>query len=200
MFNFHSFWLCFVPLFVAVDAIGVLPLYISLTDGADTREKRLTIVTSIITASAVGLLFIFVGEAILRLMGITVADFMVAGGVILFLISISDLITVEKVLRKVNHETLGPVPIGVPLIVGPAVLTTIMLLVREYGFLNTALATIVNIVIAGSFFFFSEFILKWIGKSGSKIVSKVASLFLAAIAVMLVRKGLAAMFEQHLIF
>jgi multiple antibiotic resistance protein len=200
MFDFHSFWLCFVPLFVAVDAIGVLPLYISLTDGAQTNEKRMTILTSVLTASAVGMLFLFVGNAILRTMGITVADFMVAGGIILFLIAIGDIVTVDKVLRKVNPETLGPVPIGVPLIVGPAVLTTIMLLVREYGFFYTAFATIANIMIAGVFFLLSEYILKWIGKSGTKIISKVASLFLAAIAVMLVRKGLAAMFEQHLIF
>lgn len=200
MFDFHSFWLCFVPLFVAVDAIGVLPLYISLTDGAQTNEKRMTILTSVLTASAVGMLFLFVGNAILRTMGITVADFMVAGGIILFLIAIGDIVTVDKVLRKVNPETLGPVPIGVPLIVGPAVLTTIMLLVREYGFFYTAFATIANIMIAGVFFLLSEYILKWIGKSGTKIISKVASLFLAAIAVMLVRKGLAAMVEQHLIF
>lgn len=200
MFDFHSFWLCFVPLFVAVDAIGVLPLYLSLTDGASPAEKRKTIISSVLTASAVGLLFLFVGEAILRVMGITVADFMVAGGIILFLIAIGDLITVDKVLRKVNPEALGPVPIGVPLIVGPAVLTTIMLLVREYGFFITAVATISNILIAGVFFQLSEFIMKWIGKSGSKIISRVASLFLAAIAVMLVRKGLATMFEQHLLF
>jgi multiple antibiotic resistance protein len=200
MFDFHSFWLCFVPLFVAVDAIGVLPLYISLTDGASPAEKRKTLISSIMTASAVGMLFLFVGEAVLNIMGITVADFMVAGGIILFLIAVGDLVTVEKILRKVNPETLGPVPIGVPLIVGPAVLTTIMLLVREHGFFITAIATISNILIAGLFFQLSEFILKWIGKSGSKIISRVASLFLAAIAVMLVRKGLAAMFAQHLLF
>lgn len=200
MFDFHSFWLCFVPLFVAVDAIGVLPLYISLTDGASSSDKKRTIISSVLTASAVGMLFLFVGEAVLNVMGITVADFMVAGGIILFLIAVGDLVTVEKVLRKVNPETLGPVPIGVPLIVGPAVLTTIMLLVREHGFFITAVATISNILIAGLFFQLSEFILKWIGKSGSKIISRVASLFLAAIAVMLVRKGLAAMFQQHLLF
>jgi multiple antibiotic resistance protein len=199
MFDFHSFWLCFVPLFVAVDAIGVLPLYISLTDGASLVEKRKTLISSIMTASVVGMLFLFVGEAVLRIMGITVADFMVAGGIILFLIAVGDLVTVEKVLRKVNPETLGPVPIGVPLIVGPAVLTTIMLLVREYGFFITAVATISNILIAAIFFQLSEFIMKWIGKSGSKIISRVASLFLAAIAVMLVRKGIATMFQQHLL-
>ncbi len=199
MFDFHSFWLCFVPLFVAVDAIGVLPLYISLTDGATTAEKRKTLFSSIMTASVVGLLFLFVGEAVLRIMSITVADFMVAGGIILFLIAVGDLVTVEKTLRKVNPETLGPVPIGVPLIVGPAVLTTIMLLVREHGFFITAIATISNILIAGLFFQLSEFIMKLIGKSGSKIFSRVASLFLAAIAVMLVRKGIAAMFQQHLL-
>lgn len=149
------------------------------------------IITSVITAMIVALLFLFVGEAILRFMGITVADFMIAGGIVLFLIAVGDLLTVEKMtFAKISPEDLGPVPLGVPLIVGPAVLTTIMLLVREYGFLATTLATVSNIIIAGVLFTFSEIIMKVIGNSGTKIMSKIANLFLAAIAVMMVRKGL----------
>jgi multiple antibiotic resistance protein len=185
-----NFWLCFVPLFVAVDAIGVLPIFISLTDGIEKKQRFKIVSSSIITATVVGLLFLFVGEAVLTLLGITVADFMIAGGIILFLISVGDLLNVEKPLRRSQAESLGPVPIGVPLIVGPAVFTTIMLLTREYGFMSTAAAMIVNIGIAGSIFFLSGFIMRFIGVSGSKIISKVASLFLAAIAVMMVRKGL----------
>lgn len=188
---FSTFWLCFVPLFVAVDAIGMLPIFVGMIGNADRKTCTRAILISVLTAMIVALLFLFVGEAILRFLGITVGDFMIAGGIILFLISIGDLLTVEKVtLTPLSPEELGPVPLGVPLIVGPAVLTTIMLLVREYGFLATTLATVSNILIAGTLFFFSGFIMKFIGNSGTKIMSKIANLFLAAIAVMMVRKGL----------
>ena len=188
-----------MPLFVATDPIGVLPMYLSITEGVALNRKRKIVLSSVITATIVGLLFLFVGEAVLQLLGITVGDFMIAGGIILFLISIGDLLTVEKPLREVMQaESLGPVPIGVPLIVGPAVLTTIMLLVREYGFISTAAAMMANIIFAGLIFFFSGYIIKIIGRSGSSIVSKIASLFLAAIAVMMVRRGLASVIAKSI--
>jgi multiple antibiotic resistance protein len=186
----NQFWICFVPLFVAVDPVGILPLFISFTEGTDNKQRKRIILSSIITATVVGLLFLFVGEAGLRLLGITVEDFMIAGGIILFLISVGDLVTVEKPLRREQTESLGPVPIGVPLIVGPAVLTTLMLLGREHGLFPTALAMICNIALAGIVFYLSGPIMNFIGNSGSKIISKIANLFLAAIAVMLVRRGL----------
>lgn len=186
----NEFWLSFVPLFIAVDAIGILPLFISFTEGINGKQRNYIIFSSVITATIVSFLFLLVGQAILRLLGITVEDFMIAGGIILFLISVGDLVTVEKPLRRAQAESLGPVPIGVPLIVGPAVLTTIMLLGREHGFIPTALAMISNIAIAGITFYLSGSIMKLIGNSGSKIISKIANLFLAAIAVMMVRRGL----------
>lgn len=196
--EFKTFWLCFVPLFIAVDAIGTLPIYISLTDGFDKKNRRTLLISSVITAMIVALLFLFIGEGILRLLGITVVDFMIAGGIILFLISIGDLLSINKPDKQITSEALGPVPLGVPLIVGPAVLTTVMLLVREHGFLYTAIATIINIIFAGTIFLLSELIIKLMGASGTKIFSKIASLFLAAIAVMMVRRGLTAVLEQNL--
>jgi multiple antibiotic resistance protein len=134
--------------------------------------------------------FIFLGEWVLRLLGITVADFMIAGGLILLMLSVRDLLSTEKRTLAANIEELGPVPLGVPLIVGPAVLTTIMLLVRQHGFIMTALATVINIAIAGLVFVFSGRIMRFMGAGGSQIASKIANLLLAAIAVMLIRKGI----------
>jgi len=79
--------------------------------------------------------------------------------------------------------------LGVPLIVGPAVLTTILILVQEYGPLATVAALIVNILIAGFTFWLYAPIISLLGKSGTRTVSKLAALLLAAIAVMMVRKG-----------
>ena len=190
--EFKILWLCFVPLFVSVDAIGTLPIYMSLTDEIDARSRQKVVLTSVVTAMVVALLFLFVGEVVLRMLGITVGDFMIAGGIILFLISVGDILMFSKPQKQIAADSLGPVPIGVPLIVGPAVLTTLLLLAREYGFFYTAIATVVNILLAGMVFLLSGVIMRLLGGSGTKIVSKIASLFLAAIGVMMVRKGLTA--------
>jgi multiple antibiotic resistance protein len=185
-----DFWLCFVPLFIAVDAIGVLPIFMNLTQGFKRSKRWHVIIQSIITATIVSLVFIAIGKYLFKMLGITVADFMVAGGLLLFIISIIDIIRGEKKQRGIDPESLGAVPIGVPLIVGPAVLTTILVLLGEYGLLPTFSAAMVNILIAGFIFLLSESIYRILGKSGTKTISKLASLLLAAIAVMIIRKGI----------
>jgi len=184
------FLLCFIPLFVAVDIPGVLPLFISLTDGLSDQQKRKVLFQSLITASAVALLFLAAGPSVLAALNITVSDFMVAGGILLLVISLSDLLTGEKRQRIVDPETLGAVPLGVPIITGPAVLTTSVLLANVHGILLTALALLINIGIAGVIFWFAQPITRFLGNAGTMILSKIASLLLATIAVMLIRKGL----------
>lgn len=185
-----AFFLCFVPLFVAVDAIGILPMFMSLTEECERGEIRRIVVQSVVTAGVVALLFLAIGELLLRLLGITVADFMIAGGTLLFALSLSDLLTLEKYHRRVDSSSLGAVPVGVPLIVGPAVLTTTILLLRQYGFAPTVAAVVVNVAIAGIVLWFSQGFIRVLGKTGAKTVSKLASLLLAAIGVMMVRKGI----------
>jgi len=192
----HDFWLCFVPLFVAVDAVGVLPMYLGLTEGLEPSRVRALLCQSMLTATAVALAFLFGGKALLEILGITVADFMVAGGILLFAIAMADLLTTEKLLRRVDVDTLGAVPLGVPLITGPAVLTTSILLLDQVGPVPTAVSLVVNMLIAGLLFAFASPIHRVLGTAGAKILSKIASLLLASIAVMIVRKGLTIIFAQ----
>ena len=185
----NNFWLCFVPLFVAVDALGLLPVFMGLTQGLPHARIRRIIGESVITAMIVALVFLFIGKGILTLLGITVADFMIAGGALLFVLSLSDLIAAEKRRVKVDQEEVGAVPLGVPLMVGPGVLTTTILLINQYGMIPTVSATIVNIVIAGMVFWMSGSINRILGRAGTRTISKLSSLILAAIGVMMVRKG-----------
>ena len=189
-FAMENFWLCFVPLFVAVDAVGVLPLFLSLTEGIERPRLRRIILQSLFTGTGVAVVFVMIGKAVFRLLGITPYDFMIAGGILLFAISLRDILVVEKHRVPEDTESLGAVPIGVPLIVGPAVLTTILLLVDQYGVVPTMTASVVNILIAGIVFWFAEVLGRLLGNAGTKAISKLASLLLAAIAVMMVRKGL----------
>ena len=97
-------------MFIAVDAIGVLPMFMGLTHDIDKAGIKKVVMQSVLTAMIVALVFLVVGKAILGLLGITVADFMVAGGILLFIISISDILTTEKKQRMVDPESLGAVP------------------------------------------------------------------------------------------
>jgi multiple antibiotic resistance protein len=185
-----EFWLCFVPLFVAVDAIGVLPLYVSLTEGLDKLQRQKVVIQSVVTASIVAVLFLWFGPFLLKFLGISVQDFMIAGGILLFVISLNDILIGTKKRRQADPDSLGAVPIGIPLITGPAVLTTCILLTSIYGGWITTISVLVNITLAGFIFFASESIFQVLGKTGARTISKVASLLLAAIAVMLMRKGI----------
>ncbi len=186
----NDFWLCFVPLFVAVDAVGVVPIFVSLTEGLEATRLHAVIFQSVATASVIAVAFLVFGPALLAFLGITVPDFMIAGGILLLVISLNDLLTGEKRQRQADIESLGAVPLGIPLITGPAVLTTCILLANTHGKLITALAVVVNIAIAGIVFWFADPITRRFGRTGAKSVSKVASLFLAAIAVMWMRRGI----------
>jgi multiple antibiotic resistance protein len=185
----NKFWFCFFPIFMAVNVIGVLPMFMSLTEGLDRPKINRIIVQSVVTATIVAVMFLALGKVILDLLGITVSDFMIAGGTLLFIISLDDLMSMERRWSQIDPDSLGAVPLGVPLIVGPAVLTTILILVQEYGPLATVAALIVNILIAGFTFWLYAPIIRLLGKSGARTVSKLAALLLAAIAVMMVRKG-----------
>jgi multiple antibiotic resistance protein len=183
--------MCFVPLFVAVDAIGALPMFLGMTQGMSLKDVGRIVVESVITATVVAITFLYGGRALLRLLGITIADFMVAGGIIIFAIAIGDLVSEDRPDRRLMKGRLGAVPLGVPLITGPAVLTTSLLLLDSYGGAMTAAALLVNILIAGLLFLFGSQLNRVLGSAGSTVISKVANLLMASIGVMIVRKGLA---------
>lgn len=184
--------MCFVSIFVTVDAIGSLPIYVGLTAGIPDDDLRRILKQSVLTAFLVAMGFLFGGQAVFRFLGITLDDFMIAGGILLFVLSIGDLLTMEKHELRVDPDTVGAVPIGVPLIAGPAVLTALILLAGQYGRVPTVLAATANIVLAGLFFGASKFITGILGKAGTRTISKIANLIMAAFAVMMVRKGLSA--------
>jgi multiple antibiotic resistance protein len=117
LWSHASILACFVPLFVAVDAFGILPLFITLTEGNDGLARRPIILQSVLTVTLVTLIFVLAGSAFLRLLGITVADFMVAGGILLFTLSLTELIAPHRT-KQVASDGLGAVPLGVQLLAG----------------------------------------------------------------------------------
>jgi len=110
-------------------------------------------------------------------------------GILLFIISIVDLIFPEKT-RTFPKETMGVVPIGIPLIVGPSVLTLLLIIVHTYGYFSTILCLILNLLIVWVAFGQSHWIMGLLKEGGAKGIGKVSSLLLAAFAMMMVRIGL----------
>jgi multiple antibiotic resistance protein len=185
----HDIFLAFIPVFVAVDAIGVLPIYISLTVDLTAPERRKIVLQSVLTALGIAVGFAFLGKALFSVLGIAMGDFMIAGGSILFCIAIIDIIRTEKSRRRPGKE-LGIVPLGTPLIAGPAVLTTSLIMIEQYGTLPTLIALALNVGLTGIVFLSSGVLIRILGEPGTKALSKITSLFLAAIAVMMIRKGI----------
>jgi multiple antibiotic resistance protein len=182
-------FLPFIPLFVAFNALGILPIFVSLTSEMAGPERKKVIYQSLLTGFLASIGFLAVGKSVFALLGITVSDFQIAGGILLFIISIIDLIFPEKT-RTFPKETMGVVPIGIPLIVGPAVLTLLLIIVHTYGYLSTLLCLILNFLIVWLTFSQSHRIMRLMKEGGAKGIGKVFSLLLAAFAMMMIRIGI----------
>jgi multiple antibiotic resistance protein len=191
---FEPFILTFIAIFVAVDAIGNIPIFLSMMDGSTKKQKDRIIRDSVSTATVLAILFMFVGKLILRFIGITIADFQIAGGTLLFFISLRLLLpeSTKGFLTNTNERDLGVFPLGTPLITGPAVLTTTLMMVDSYGMFPTFIALLVNMLIVWVSLVKAEAFIKMLGAGGLRALSKIMYILLAAIGVMMVRKGIVA--------
>lgn len=182
-------FLPFIPFFVAFNVLSILPIFVSLTSTMKLGERKKVARQSILTGFLVSIGFLIAGKWIFALLGITVPDFQIAGGIMLFIISIIELIFPERT-RTFPKETMGIVPIGIPLIVGPAVLTLLLIIVNTYGYFSTLLCLILNLLLVWLVFNQSHWIMRLMKEGGSQGISKVFTLLLAAFAMMMIRMGL----------
>ncbi len=187
--SWQDFVMTFVPLFIVIDAFGNIPFVIQMSEERTKPERRRMVHVAVITATVVGLVFLFFGQFILNVIDISVGSFAIAGGIILLVLSIKYMTTGHKV-ETVGREMLAVVPIGTPLTVGPATITTLLLLVLQYEIYIVLISFVVNMVITWAIFLLSERIDALLGEGGIRAVSRVFSLLLAAIAVSMVIKGL----------
>ncbi len=185
-----DFTLAFVPLFIAIDALSLPPIIISLSEGLTVRQRRKVVHIANLTALVVGLAFLFFGQLILSLMGISVGAFAIAGGTILLVQSIRNM-TVGRMMDAEKEELVAVVPIGTPLLAGPATITTLLLLTSQVALTVVLGAFVANVILAWIICLASYRILKTMGQGGLRAVSRVFSLLLAAIAVSMILRGLA---------
>lgn len=180
----------FIPLFVAMDPFGMLPVFTSLTSEMDSTEKRNVIRYSTLTALVISIAFAFIGDAIFGILGITVDDFKIAGGLLLLILAILELVGRGEEYKR--PRDIGIVPLGIPLLVGPAVLTLMIILIDNYGIVPTIISLVINLAIVFIVFTAEDAITRIIGRNGLMAISKIVYLLLAAIAVMMIRVGILA--------
>jgi multiple antibiotic resistance protein len=190
--NLNNFVMTFVPLFIVIDALGSLPFLIMAGEGLERKQKTKIVNYAVLTATIVGLIFLFLGQFILNLLGIDVQEFAIAGGIVLLVLSIKYMMTGHMV-TAVKEELVAIVPIGTPLTVGPATIATLLLLAGQFPLYMVLISFALNMVITWVIFFLSQKIARFLGQGGLTAVSRVFSLLLAAIAVSMIIGGLKAL-------
>lgn len=183
----------FIPIFLAVDIIGTIPIFLGLTENLNDRQKIKILTDSVAIATVLAVVFALLGKLILKSLGITIDDFKIAGGVLLFILSVYLLMpgkTKDFVSMSLT-EDIGVFPLATPLITGPAVLVTTMMLLDSSGLLATLTSLLLNMALAWLVLRYSSALIKFTGGLGIKAFSKISYILLAAIGVMILRQGIA---------
>lgn len=185
---FENFLLAWIPLFVAMDPIGLVPIFLGITEKMTPVQRKSVSFQATLTAAIVVVGFMFLGKFVFRALGITVADFQIAGGLILLVIAGVDLVGMEKNALPAASDS-GVVPLGMPLIAGPATISTLLILTDTIGYYYTLLGLAVNLATVAAAFVLSEKLTGWFGVRGMRAASKIVSMLLAAIAINMIRRG-----------
>ncbi|MEP7078353.1 MAG: MarC family protein [Chthoniobacterales bacterium] len=189
MNNFaEKFLVTFIPIFVAIDPIGLVACFIGFAPNATRAHRQRQGLLGVVTGLAVAVGFIFLGKFIFSALGISVADFQVAGGLVLLGLAGRDLLGAGQTARS-GSDDFGVVPLGMPLIAGPALLTALLILVDSVGAIFTILSLLVNLLLVQIGFRYARRVEQLVSKQGLNGVSKLIALLLAAIAVSLIRRG-----------
>lgn len=191
---FQDLMLTFMPLFVAIDAIGNVPVVVGLSNDMDKVQRRKMVNIAVITAVVVGLAFLLLGRFILRLLNIEVNHFAMAGGLVLVALSVRDLVTGKMVDMPLKEEMIAVVPLGTPITVGPATLTTLLFLTDQYNIGIVLFSFTLNMFLTWVIFHQASLIVHFMGQGGLKATSKVMSLLLAAIGIKIIISGIKGLF------
>tara|TARA_B100001287_G_scaffold246956_1_gene225246 strand:- start:1466 stop:2041 length:576 start_codon:yes stop_codon:yes gene_type:complete len=189
-FNFNEFISSAIILFAIIDVIGNLPLIILLREKFKVIESEKASIISLL----IMIIFLYLGEAILRLLGVDINSFAVAGSIIILFLA-TEMILGIRLYKDDNPKTASVVPIAFPLIAGPGTLTTLISIKSEYDNINIILAIILNMILVYFVLKSSEKIQKYLGVQGINILRKVFGIILLAIGVKLFTTNIKLIFS-----
>ncbi len=193
----------FIPLFAVIDPFAALPLYMSLTTGFSEAQKRRIVREASITAIVLLIFFAFFGIYILDFMGISIQALMIAGGLLMLLVSLEmvkegDKPRSTKKKAALHEETgdIGIVPLGTPMLAGPGAISLVIILMNRYpGETITILISIIAIILLTALIFLgSNYISRIMGEKGARAFTRVMGLLVAAFAVQYILDGISQYF------
>lgn len=185
-----------VTLLVVIDPIASVPIIIALTGKMEKKQRTSVSNVTIVTVAILLFVFAFVGSTILSTFGISIFSFMIAGGVLLFLVSIELLTHGEwRFGSQSLQDESGIVPLAFPLLAGPGALTLVILSFETYGMWVTILSIIVVLGITYAILRSVGPIYRLLGKRGSMIVTRIFAIIIAAFAVQFVIDGIKQVFH-----
>ncbi|MCW4046610.1 MAG: MarC family protein [Candidatus Bathyarchaeota archaeon] len=184
-----------IVLFIIVDPFGNVPIFMGLTEKMANAERRKVFNTAILIGIILLLVFAFTGQEIFLIFGISIYSFEVAGGILLLIISIRILISGSLREDVESPESIGAVPIAMPLLVGPGAITTTILNLQAYGTIVTILSVLVVMLLTWVILRYVNSIYKFLGKTGSIVIARVMALLIAAIAIQYILVGISHFLE-----
>jgi multiple antibiotic resistance protein len=179
-----------IALFIIVDPIGTVPAVFSLTRDMGVEEKRRNFKIAAYTGSALLVVFAVAGQQILTIFGISLYSFMIAGGILLLLLSMDILIRGESAQRTGSVEDIGAVPIAIPLLVGPGAITTTIVQLQYAGYTVVLLSIMIVMFLTWLILRTEDTLYRLLGQNGSAVVAKLMAVFIAAIAVEYILTGI----------
>ncbi|MEM3506397.1 MAG: MarC family protein [Candidatus Bathyarchaeia archaeon] len=179
-----------MALLVIIDPLGNIPIFMTMTEKMNRRERKKVFNLASITAFILLLIFAMIGHSLLRLFGISLYSFMIAGGILLLIIAIKILIYGGWREKGLSSESVGIVPIAFPLLVGPGAITTTMVLLQTSGFYITIIAVLTVFMLVWISLNLIDKIYNLLGKTGSDVIARIMAVFIAAIAIEFIINGI----------
>jgi multiple antibiotic resistance protein len=178
-----------IALFIIVDPFGNIPIFVGLTETMEDKQRKKVFNLAILVSLILLLVFSFIGQEILNIFGLSIYSFEVAGGILLLIISIRILISGSMHENVESPESIGAVPIAIPLLVGPGAITTTIFNLQAYGIIAAVLAVVIVLLLTWVILRFMGRIYRFLGKTGAVVIARVMALLIAAIAVQYILTG-----------
>jgi multiple antibiotic resistance protein len=183
-------------LFIIVDPFGSIPIFMNLTEKMSENQKKKVFNTATLVGFILLLAFAFAGQEIFSIFGVSIFSFEVAGGILLLIVAIRILVSGSVTEMDESPESVGAVPIAMPLLVGPGAITTTIFNLQAYGVVVTALSVFVVLIVTWIILRYVNRIYHFLGKTGALVIARVMALLIAAIAVQYVLFGLTHFLEN----
>jgi multiple antibiotic resistance protein len=193
-----GFLQAFIMLFVVFDALGNVPAFYAFTSQLAAERRRRIARHSALVAGAILVAFAFLGRLLFEAIRVSVDDFKVAAGVVLFILSVELVLgRLEPGMRRVEPEDAAIVPLATPLLAGPGSISTVMYLVEAVGLIEALTSIALNVALAYLILASSGDIFKVLGRNGSRALTRIIGLIIAAMAIAIIREGLRGLLGMY---